>query len=1050
MRCRVSLWIMIVVAFLSFGFVYGQEIRTVMEEVEPSTPPLTLQPGAAIEFSAETSAGDLSTTKLLRIVGRTIIPEPHRQRSEGNFRQWEHFIDDSLDSNNSREDQYSLLFRGFDDNFPREAFYRIMGSGLPSGPVQISFQVKRSGFEVTDNGKFGVEFQLYHESPEKDPRDIYDEPDESHFLPIHAANDDEYSEISITIDLPEDLANLTMIVGGEHFSGNCWIEGPRLRSRGEEIMRIPFVPYGDRESDEVAWVGRNLTTRNWPIWQLSVDGEVVYEEKIFDRASPLADFYIPLSDDIAGGENMRLELVEREHQANHPYWIRSAEIIEYPALNPTIVSRPKYLPVGQRFGILVETQEPNVRLTISSDPAIRPVKTEPMLEDAGLHVLEFVALQTGVDKKITIDNAGFSQDLIIDNIIFRQPDNVYLSTGDEIYIDMNDEAVYDHYVKWFVGERMGNFYHFRPSYQWSGFRKPQEPVLSRYLDLLQGLQMPYAWQVEARTLAGDKLNPTLEQLDSHLFHGKQAHEDDGSFYYWGHFRHRGLYTDIAARLFPYGGIFAKFRPIYTDHGSFVHYDRRGADNMQEGAEQFIRSLEYTKGDSTRHTGPSTLFRYFFKAGYDWVGAEQMYGPEETVISAARGATRAYGRDVFGSLHAMQWGDRPFTNVKKAHRFYLSLATAYMHGSSHINTEEALWLDEHVNDRFSEAGKRHIYGQRKLLDFIETHERRGDLVADIALIQGRNCAWEALRRNNNWAQDGQKWRFGRKKESFDLIQVFYPQSSNRWASPQHMFSETPFGAVDLLPIEASAAAMKRYKALIFLGWNTFDERDFHRIRQYLAEGGEVLLTAAHLNAELQPHLTPRFPEDDKIIRDLLGNNYRDIERPTTISHGAGKIHYIPETVYPADPKMRQNYEALMRRFATRFAEEQRATGWLSIDGKISFTAWDNGQRRTIYMLNIDWDNPGRDAGGTLYIGEHTFEVVARHYELETIHIKDGLAAMPKGNTTDIVAIERDASGSSILVQTTGPDTVMIFDGISGRSFEHNIESPGLHTIEVEPR
>ena len=142
---------------------------------------------------------------------------------------------------------------------------------------------------------------------------------------------------------------------------------------------------------------------------------------------------------------------------------------------------------------------------------------------------------------------------------------------------------------------------------------------------------------------------------------------------------------MAARNRPYGGIFAKHRPIYTDHGVFIHYDPEGVTDMADGARKLVANFRYSKGPSTRHTGPSTLFRYLYQAGYDWLGAEQMYGPEEIILSSLRGASRAYSRPLYGTLHAMQWGSGPFTDPKHSLRLYMSLAVAYMHGSSHMNT-----------------------------------------------------------------------------------------------------------------------------------------------------------------------------------------------------------------------------------------------------------------------------------------------------------------------------------------------------------------------------
>lgn len=133
-----------------------------------------------------------------------------------------------------------------------------------------------------------------------------------------------------------------------------------------------------------------------------------------------------------------------------------------------------------------------------------------------------------------------------------------------------------------------------------------------------------------------------------MFRGKQAHENDGGNYYWQHFQYQGVFSDMAARNRPYGGIFAKHRPIYTDHGVFIHYDPEGVTDMADGARKLVANFRYSKGPSTRHTGPSTLFRYLYQAGYDWLGAEQMYGPEESyslpcVVHPAPTAVRFTGR-----------------------------------------------------------------------------------------------------------------------------------------------------------------------------------------------------------------------------------------------------------------------------------------------------------------------------------------------------------------------------------------------------------------------
>lgn len=85
--------------------------------------------------------------------------------------------------------------------------------------------------------------------------------------------------------------------------------------------------------------------------------------------------------------------------------------------------------------------------------------------------------------------------------------------------------------------------------EWMPYHRPE--IIGYYTHLLDGLKIPYAWQAEGRTLAGSRLNPSNEELASPMFRGKQAHENDGGYYYWQHFKYQGLHSDMAARNRPW-------------------------------------------------------------------------------------------------------------------------------------------------------------------------------------------------------------------------------------------------------------------------------------------------------------------------------------------------------------------------------------------------------------------------------------------------------------------------------------------------------------------
>ena len=1023
-----------------------KETRSVLFTSSAKVPTRVLNPGQSISEKLYFTIDSIPTRRFLRIRGGVKMPAPYQNRGETTFRSFEYQIDDNLDSVCRKNDRYALYYKGDNDNFERLAFNRIPGELLKPGELTITLPVvRKNALAVGKDGYFGLQVGLYYQKEGRAASDIYDVPDSLWNLPIPTGTG-RMQQVTKTFQLPQGVACVFLQLGGTNFSGECWVEAPRFRQHGKEVCRIPFTKYAERTDTLNYWAGCNLSSRSWPKWKLDYDGKTLFEGTRFDRASYVADFYIPLPANLRGGGEMTLQLVDEPHRANFPYEIHGIELIEQTARDFELISVPRYVTKDSAFGLLVETNEPNVTVKVTTDGPVSPVAQECYFSQPGLHVIEMRAGEAGQSIQLTLENNGHKETASVLQVIDKEFDKIYVSSGDEIYID-KAYLPYDYFFKWYFANRVGNWYHFRPSYQWSGFRVADSTVIRHYTKLLDRLQVPYAWQVEGRTLASTKINPSLEVLESPMFRGKQAHENDGGYYYWGHFKYEGLFSDLAARARPLGGIFAKHRPIVTDHGTFVHYDPAGVDDMAEGARNYVANLRYSKGESSRHTGPSTTFRYFYQAGYDWLGAEQMYGPEETILSSLRGASRAYSRPEYGTLHAMQWSSGPFSDPKHSLRLYMSLAVAYMHGSSHMNTEEALWTDEYTNDRYTEGGKQHLFAQHQVLDFVETHTRRGELKSNIAVIQGRNDAWKSFLRGNLWSQKGNQWKFDKANESFDLLHVFYPENIIDCCGPNGWFTSTPFGTVDLLPIEAPREVMNRYKALIFLGWNTYDSADFERIRDFVFQGGTLLLSAAHLNEELQPNTPTRLPHNDGVLRQLLGENYRQLNDKTVGSYGAGKVVYFPQAVYPAEDSLKEAYVSARSEIAYQTVSEELSDGWILASESVGFTVWNRMDRRTIYLLNTDWKSDREEHPATFVYKGKTFTVPVRRYHIETIHCAAGLAVCPSSNTTDVLSVEGVSDGWKVKVQTATADQIRIMNGITGTCTSQSIDKAGIHEFII---
>lgn len=1034
---------------LSVSATYSQtrEKRQVLYASSKGGAAQVIQPGESFSRQVAFEQSGMPTRKYVRVIGGVQMPAPFQKRGEELFRSSEYDIEDNLDSIVRKNDRYSLYFKGEDDPFERHAYYRVSGSKLQAGKLTVKLPVvKREALALGDGGDFGIEMELFYKKEGRAADDIYDRPDSILHLPMPMGTY-KYKLLSRNFVLPDNVACILLRIGGTHFSGECWVEAPRLLQNGKEVCPMPFTRFAQRPDRHDYWVGVNLATRSWPVWKLELNGKTLYQEPVFDRASNVTDFYIPLPPSVGKEQGeLRLTLVKEPHRLNYPYDLRGVEIIEESARDFEVISAPRYLASNAAFGLLVETNRPNMHLQVKAEGAVSPAEQRCYFEQPGLHVVEMRAGASGGRVKFTLTDGVRTENFADCQVMEKESESIYLSSGDEVYID-KEYAPYDYFFKWYLSSRVGNWYHFRPSYQWSGVRMTKPDVVKHYTQLLSRLNMPYAWQVEGRTLAGSCLNPSHEVLASPLFKGKQAHENDGGYYYWGHFKYLGLFSDMAARNRPFGGIFAKHRPIYTDHGVFIHYDPEGVTDMADGARKLVNNLRYSKGESVRHTGPSTLFRYFYQAGYEWVGAEQMYGPEELILSSLRGASRAYDRKHYGSLHAMQWGSFPFTDPKHSLRLYMSLATAYMHGSSHMNTEEALWIDEYANDRYSESGKQHLQAQHRMLDFIETHSRRGELMSNIAVIQGRNDAWKSFGRGSLWSQKGDKWKFNKACESFDLLKVFYPDHIVNSCGPDGWFTSTPYGTVDLLPVEAPQEVMNRYKALIFLGWNSYDETDFGHIRDYVLQGGTLLLSAAHLNEELQPDKPVRFPQKDALLREMLGEDYQKLAVKTEIGYGKGRIVYFPQKAYPAEEVLRSEYTASMKEIASQSVARELDKGWVEAAPSVGFTVWDCADRRTVYLMNTDWKSDASEQSATWVCQSKEFPVAVRRYHLETIHCMDGLALMPEANTTDVLSIEKVNQGWKVKVQTTGKDNVKCMNALSGTSQTLTFGEAGVHVVWV---
>lgn len=138
---------------------------------------------------------------------------------------------------------------------------------------------------------------------------------------------------------------------------------------------------------------------------------------------------------------------------------------------------------------------------------------------------------------------------------------------------------------------------------------------------------------------------------------------------------------------------------------------------------------------------------------------------------------------------------------------------------------------------------------------------------------------------------------------------------------------------------------------------------------------------------------------------------------------------------------------MRELATETVGEELSKGWIESAPSVGFTVWDNKDRRTIYLLNTDWQSDEQQHTAIFVYAGKKFPVDVRRYHIETVHCANGLAINPGSNTTDILSINKEGNSWKVTVQNTEKDTIRCFNAETGTTTTVVLDSPSVHVITV---
>lgn len=936
--------------------------REVLEQRPNSDRSGFIPPCGTYEFEFEVPQRDFPVTHALRLAGETDYFWKYRCESGSSYA-FGMTVDDALSTADSYQETYALAVDCRGELYERNAWIKLFHDDffpevLPEerkerNIFRFSVPVKKTALTIPEGEKVAAVMELYRAKPGRHVNDTFDAPDQTVSLDVTNGTAG-WEVLETEFDLPADTcAILINIHIGKGVNGKIRFGSPRFIPEGKDNIVPPLAPTQARMT-ECNYVADNFSRRDHLEFRCEIDGKCVFNGQKYTSILRRMDHEFAVGK-LAPGRHKAKITLQNDYENAIGFVLMQLDLIEYGNHDFEIVAFHDYVEENAPCRVLVRTAKDNV---IISDGKISHI-----IEKAGLNALKLAPL-TEAEKVITLTCGNFSDSFTVKQVpaVTNIEEKLYLSTGDSIFIPREIDEM-ERFIEWYCGNKIGNTVCFRQSYRWGGCRYVNGEMWTKILSLLQDYGIYYFLMVDGRELPGCNANPPEELMQSEYYLGRQSHENDGSLDYWSNhmWRDEALpepYADLLAKRVDFGGIQPHIRPKRKGSQGWWFYDPTLTKDMKEASGYFISNLTECKGESTRHSGPSTFFRYFFQAGYDFLISEQMYGPEELTLASLRAASAAYHAKGFGSHLATQWSSIPHDTLEHAERYYLALATCYIQGVTQINTEEGLWRMEKGyadHDRFSHNSLIHREAHQKFRHFMETHPRRGKIVVPVACIQGRYDSWNA-RVAPAWYKHGDpQWARGEAEESFELLKLFYPRNKIDWiyrcpcpVAPQGWYTGTPYGPVDLLPFEGD---WKNYRAIIFLGWHTYIPGDGDKMLDYVKDGGTLLLSKRHLSASLI-HNGEGVYASDAALDELLGSQWLNASGVITRTVGKGEVIFFADDCYPA--AVAEAYTARMKAVTEKAIAPEFDKLWAKGNDDVNFAVYETADgARTIYALNINW-------------------------------------------------------------------------------------------------
>lgn len=1030
---------------------------------------ITIRKDQSSTFEFENSSDGKNLKYRLFFTGQTALF--YYWKTEADAEMLYSSIEDALDSKQAYKCQYCL---NFTNNKP--VTYRKTAFKKITWPIVLSYlgligntddwtagiRVKSDGLKIEGGGFVRIRFEVRYSRDGISHKSTAFDPDEIKEIEIPAGTYD-WTEFSIPITLPKSkMANLCCFVEGEGYTGKLLFENPYVTSSNGYNVLPQFEKYAP-DRTERAWIGCNLSRKEWPEFEISLNGKVFFSGEMFERCHVYSECETDIPTKLMrDGKNiLEIKLIS-DYPDSLPYVIHEVGYFVEKADEFNIISCPEHISEHSTAHILIQTNKSDVR--VGFETSCSKLFAESVeFDEPGLHVFNIKCTEAVNDAEFCLFSNSHRENATIRRVVPKTDDGVLIGSGDLVYINQESRSDFTEYIKWYVSSNVGNMMTLRPCYRWCGGRVLNEENWRYLTNILNELGMKYAHIVDGRELPGAIGNPTPEMLVGEGFLGRQSHEYDTHSLSSGKSKEITSSPALIANLDFWMRIQKEYPETAEPRHRAENYltvgervflfnsPNESITDMKSASERFVNLMAALRNGHTRHSGIGSVFKYFAMAGFDWLSAELLYGPTEAIIAFLRGTAECYNQKSIGAHLAIQWSTHPHNTPARYRILRTALYVCYMQGINEINTEEGFWhIEQYYSafDRKSDACLSHLKQQNDLYRYISSHSRQGHFYTNFAFISGRYDGFQNNANKTIWGIDS--FNICDAERSWALMHLFYPRNIIdgfiwRMQCPENesigMFSGTPYGNCNAVPIEQNAKQLSKYKVLSFAGYNAATYEDIDKLTAYVNGGGKLIIGWPHLSETLnrcdvenyrhkyiETAFTKMLTED---VSDFVGdflNGFKihvnksatvgdggvlvktDSGLPLLIKHsvGKGEIYFVNAAEYPAANQSLMNVYTDIFRSLAEFINSKEHT-WIKCKDDVQFAVYDRDDGlRDIYVTAVDWyKDPEKVRSAVLTLGTKQYELSLNFGSMIKIVSDGAVGAWVDSEDGEVISVNEES-------------------------------------------